>query len=91
MDMHRGALTRWLVAPFVLCAWARGADRPCYKVVARGVDVVKESGGRYAGLVKALPGIVADKLLTIEFVPRTTPLTPRTFPILSGIEIRQNE
>ena len=57
------------------------------KVVARGVDVASE--GRERTLVREFRGVTADKLIDLEFIPKSKELTERTLPILSGIEIVQ--
>jgi outer membrane protein assembly factor BamB len=54
------------------------------KVVVRGVDVVKEAGGRHRALVREVKGITTGKTLTLELAPQTG--AP---PIISGVEIIQ--
>jgi hypothetical protein len=56
-------------------------------VVARGVDVAREAPG--GTLVREFRGVTADKLIDLEFVPKSKALTERTLPVLSGIEIVQ--
>jgi len=60
-------------------------------VVARNVDIVTEAGGARTALIKEFPGISADKLISIEFKPKTTELTPRSMPAISGIEILRED
>ncbi len=57
------------------------------KVVAEGVDIFKEAGGKNRALVKEFPGIEAQDKLTLEFVPRTAGSDPRQLPVLQGLEV----
>jgi len=57
------------------------------KVVARGVDIFKEAGGRNRALVKAFKNISATRELTLELRPRAGKMTAATVPVLSGIEV----
>ena len=57
------------------------------KVVAEGVDIFKEAGGKNRALVKEFAGIEALDNLSLEFVPRTTGSEPQQLPVVQGIEV----
>ena len=49
-------------------------------------DIVKQSGVRTA-LIKEFRDIAASDVLTLEFIPRASQITPATVPLLSGLEV----
>ena len=51
------------------------------------VDIAAETDGSRRAVVKEFGGIVADKLLNIEFAGPTGPLDSGRAPIISGLEI----
>ncbi|KPL03335.1 MAG: hypothetical protein AMK75_01595, partial [Planctomycetes bacterium SM23_65] len=57
------------------------------KVVARGVDIIKEAGGRNRAMVREFKNVPATRDLVLELHPRAVEVTPATVPILSGIEV----
>jgi hypothetical protein len=56
------------------------------QTVLKGVDVVREAGGRYRALVKEVRDIVADRAMEIRLVPRGGVVNERTAPILNALE-----
>ena len=61
------------------------------KVVLKDFDVVKEAGGRNRALVKEFTGIFASSELVLELVPKAAVISEKTAPILSGIEVFDEE
>jgi hypothetical protein len=59
------------------------------KTILKDIDVVKEAGGRNRALVKEIEAVAADKLLTLEFIPKEPRVTQRTAPIVNGIGLYQ--
>ncbi|MDP6112267.1 MAG: PQQ-binding-like beta-propeller repeat protein [Planctomycetota bacterium] len=57
------------------------------KVVAEGVDIIREAGGRNQALVKEFKNISARRDLTLELHPKAKLMTSKTIPIVSGIEV----
>jgi outer membrane protein assembly factor BamB len=57
------------------------------KVVLEDFDVVRAAGGRSRAVTREFHGIVADRALVLELVPKVRDLTDSTAPIISAIEI----
>jgi hypothetical protein len=57
------------------------------KVVLGGLDVVREAGAANAAVVKEFRGVVAEKSICLELVPKSPTVEDRNAPILSGIEL----
>jgi len=56
------------------------------QVVAKGLDVVTAAGGPRKAFVREFPHVIAGETLKVEFTPSAKTITPRTAPILSGLE-----
>ena len=61
------------------------------KVVAEGLDVVKEAGAKNRALVKEFKGIDADDELTLELVPKSPKPSPDEMPVLQAIEVEREQ
>ena len=61
------------------------------KTVLRGMDIAKESGGRYTPLVKEFRGVTGRDVLTLALTPRDAAGKPGLDPVISGIEIVEEE
>jgi hypothetical protein len=61
------------------------------KIVAKDVDIFKESGGRNKALVKEFPKIKATKKLKLELKSKNNANTFKTVPLLNAIEITKNK
>ena len=57
------------------------------RTVLERFDVIRAARGPSQAVVRQFDGIKASRLLTVEFVPRGSALTPSTVPILSAIEL----
>jgi outer membrane protein assembly factor BamB len=57
------------------------------RTVAEGVDIAKRAGGIHRAHIETFPGIVADKVMDIELVPRNAQGDERALPLISGLEI----
>ena len=60
------------------------------QTVLKDFDIAKEAGVRTA-LVKEFAHVKANETLTLEFVPKSAAITPATAPILSAIELFDEE
>jgi len=56
------------------------------QVVLKGFDVVTAAGGPRKALVREFPHVMAGETLAVEFTTHAKTVTPRTAPILSGLE-----
>ena len=54
----------------------------------KGLDVAHEAGGPNRSLVKEIPGVTADRMLDVEFIP-TSSAADRRLPIVAGMELVQ--
>jgi hypothetical protein len=57
------------------------------KVVLRALDVAKEAGGPQRTLMKEVRGVELGSRIALELVPHAQAVTPKTAPILNGIEL----
>jgi len=61
------------------------------KVMAEGVDIFREAGGRNRPLIKEFKGIDSDGDLSIEFIPASAEPAADQLPVLQGIEVVREE
>ncbi|NLY01583.1 MAG: PQQ-binding-like beta-propeller repeat protein [Rhodopirellula sp.] len=61
------------------------------KVVAEGLDVFKEAGGKNRAMVAEFEGIVADNELIVELVPKSSKPTTDQMPLLQAVEVEREE
>jgi len=57
------------------------------KAVLENLDVIQAAGGRNVALIKEFKGVLADRTLELELIPKAKAITPATATIVSGIEI----
>jgi len=57
------------------------------KPVLTDFDVVKEAGGPRRAIVKEFKGVAASKEMVLEMSAKKQPVTDRTAPVLSAIEV----
>ena len=57
------------------------------KTVLNDFDIFAASGGKNTAVVKEFKGILAAQSLVLELVAKTQPLSARSMPIISGLEI----
>lgn len=55
--------------------------------VLSNLDIVKESKGRNAALVKVVSGLTTSGELVIEFVAKSSDLATASWPVISGLEL----
>ena len=56
------------------------------KTVIHDLDIAREAGPNRA-LVKEISNVKLSRAVFLDFIPKAKTLTPKTAPILSGVEI----
>ena len=61
------------------------------KTAVKGLDIVREAGGRNRALVKEIPHVEASEQIVIELTPEGSPNAGAALPVISGVEIVQEK
>jgi hypothetical protein len=61
------------------------------KTVLKGLDIAREAGGKNRALVKQFGGVEASEQIVIELTPEGRPNDGSSLPVISGVEVAQEE
>jgi len=61
------------------------------KTVLEGLDIVREAGGPNRALVKKFSDIAASEQIVIELTPKSWPTDDNALPVISGVEVTQQD
>jgi hypothetical protein len=61
------------------------------KTVLKGLDIVNRAGGRNRAIVKEFNGIEASERIVIDLTSKRQPPDDNALPVISGVEVRQED
>ena len=61
------------------------------KTLLKGLDIVREAGGRNRALVKEFNGIEATEQIVIELTPHGKPTDGSAQPVINGVQVVQDD